>query len=117
MDFTEIITLVLSGTTVGGAVSALFYRRQNKALKNNEVAVSTVEAKRSQMDLVEDYEKKVLELCNSTYEQTKANSLDNQKIIGKVDAIYKEQQQIVEYLDGDYQKFLKSKGYQKEDTE
>ena len=73
MDFTEIITLVLSGTTVGGAVSALFYRRQNKALKNNEVAVSTVEAKRSQMDLVEDYEKKVLELCNSTYEQTKAN--------------------------------------------
>ena len=37
MDWTEIIMAVLSGTTVGGVVEAIRYRRQNKSLKENEV--------------------------------------------------------------------------------
>ena len=33
MELTEILMMLLSGTTVGGIASAIVYRRQNKKLK------------------------------------------------------------------------------------
>ena len=39
MDWTAIILALLSGTTVGGVVEAFRYRRENRRLKENEVAL------------------------------------------------------------------------------
>ena len=110
MDLYNILTIILSGTTVGGIASAIVYRRQNKKLKENEVTLSTVEAQREQMNLGEDYIKKVMELSELNYQNTLKNGKDNAVIIEKVDELAAEQKNIVSYLNGDYQEYLKRIG-------
>ena len=111
MDWTEIIMAVLSGTTVGGVVEAIRYRRQNKSLKENEVKKDDVETQREQINLADEYLKKVLELSEQNYHAVVSNGRDNKEIIEKIDAVAKEQKHIIQYLNGDYQAFLEKNGF------
>lgn len=105
----EIVTLLLGGTSVAGVVTSVRYMKQNKRLKNNEVKASDVETQKAQMDLGEEYLKKVMEISEMNYQQSLKNGKDNADIIAKVDRIYTEQKSIVEYLNGDYQAYLQRK--------
>lgn len=111
MDLTEILMAVLSGTTVGGIVEAIRYRRQNKSLKENEVKKDDVETQREQINLAEEYMKKVMELSEMNYQQALKNGTDNENIIKKIDAVAEEQKHIITYLNGDYQAFLEKNGF------
>ena len=111
MDWTEIIMAVLSGTTVGGVVEAIRYRRQNKSLKENEVKKDDVETQREQINLADEYLKKVLELSEQNYHAVVSNGRDNKEIIEKIDAVAVEQKHIIQYLNGDYQDFLERNGF------
>ena len=111
MDWTEIIMAVLSGTTVGGVVEAIRYRRQNKSLKENEVKKDDVETQREQINLADEYLKKVLELSEQNYHAVVSNGRDNKEIIEKIDAVAVEQKHIIQYLNGDYQAFLEKNGF------
>ena len=102
---------VLSGTTVGGVVEAIRYRRQNKSLKENEVKKDDVETKREQINLADEYLKKVLELSEQNYHAVVSNGRDNKEIIEKIDAVAVEQKHIIQYLNGDYQAFLEKNGF------
>lgn len=110
MDISTILTFVFGSTSLVGLVASLIYRKQNRQLKNNEVKASNVETQKAQMDLGEEYLKKVMEISEMNYQQSLKNGKDNADIIAKVDRIYTEQKSIVEYLNGDYQEYLKRKG-------
>ena len=114
MDWTQIIMMILGGTTVGGTISALVYRKQNKRLKNNEVKTSDVATQKAQMDLGEEYLKKVMELSEMNYQQSLKNGKDNAEIIEEVMKVKENVNSIVSYLNGDYQKYLSRKA---KDTE
>ena len=111
LDFTQVLLAVLSGTTIGGVVEAIRYRRQNKKLKNNEVKKDDVETQREQINLAEEYMKKVMELSEMNYQQALKNGTDNENIIKKIDAVAEEQKHIIQYLNGDYQNFLERNGF------
>ena len=113
MELTEILTLVFGGTSLIGIVSAIVYRRQNKKLKENEVKKDDVETQREQINLAEEYMKKVMELSEMNYEQAKKNGTDNEEILKKIDAVAEEQKHIIMYLNGDYQEFLERNGFKK----
>lgn len=111
MELTEILTLVFGGTSLIGIISAIVYRRQNKKLKENEVKKDDVETQREQINLAEEYMKKVMELSEMNYEQAKKNGTDNEEILKKIDAVAEEQKHIIMYLNGDYQEFLERNGF------
>ena len=111
MDWTQILMLVLSGTTIGGVTSAIAYRRQNKKLKENEVKKDDVATQQEQMNLADDYLAKVMKLSEMNYQQALKNGTDNEAIMEKIDAVAEEQKHIVAYLNGDYQAFLEKNGF------
>lgn len=111
IDFTQVLLAVLSGTTIGGVVEAIRYRRQNKKLKNNEVKKDDVETQREQINLADEYLKKVMELSEMNYQQALKNGTDNENIIKKIDSVAEEQKHIIQYLNGDYQAFLERNGF------
>ena len=102
---------VLGGTTLGGIVEAIRYRRQNRSLKENEVKKDDVETQRGQINLAEEYMKKVMELSEMNYQQALKNGSDNESIIKKVDEIATMQGHIVTYLNGEFDEYLKRKGF------
>ena len=117
MEWMEIATLLLGGTSVAGVVTSIRYYKQNKHLKDNEVkandaevAKAQIDTQREQMNLGEDYLKKVMELSEMNYQQSLKNGKDNAEIIDKVERIEQRTNSIVEYLNGDYQDYLKRKG-------
>ena len=101
----------MGGTTIGSVFAAVFYWRQNKQLKVNEVKKDDVATQREQINLADEYFQKVMELSEKNYQQAMKNGVDNENIIKKIDAVAEEQRSIVSYLNGDYQEFLHKRGF------
>ena len=95
IDWTTIAITLLSGTSLAGIVGFFIYRKENKELKKNEVKTSSVETQRKQIDLAEEYMKKVMEMSEMNYQATLKNGTDNANIIKKIDAIVAEQARLV----------------------
>ena len=106
---TEIMMALLGGTSAIGIVQAIRYRKQNKALKENEVKLSDVDTQRQQIDLADEYLKKVMELSEKNYQATLKNGDDNGEIIREVKEVKTTVGDIVGYLNGDFQEYLKKK--------
>lgn len=113
LDLTQILLGLLGTTSFGGIYAAVQYRKQNKKLKENEVKKDDVETQREQINLADEYMKKVMELSERNYEQAKKNGIDNENILKKIDAVATEQtrladeqRSIVSYLNGGYQAYL-----------
>ena len=106
---TEIMMALLGGTSVLGIVQAVRYRKQNKALKENEVKLSDVDTQRQQIDLADESLKKVMELSEKNYQATLKNGDDNGEIIREVKEVKTTVGDIVGYLNGDFQEYLKKK--------
>lgn len=108
-NLTEIMMAILGGTSVLGIVQAIRYRKQTKKLKENEVKVSDVDTQRQQIDLADEYLKKVMELSEKNYQATLKNGDDNGEIIREVKEVKTTVGDIVGYLNGDFQDYLKKK--------
>ena len=109
MELTEILNIVFGGTSVVAVLAWLYFRKENKRLKQNEVKVSDVDTQRQQMDLGEDYLKKVMELSELNYQATLKNGTDNTEIIEEVKKIGRKVEDIEGYLNGDFKKYLAEK--------
>lgn len=121
MDWNAIILALLSTTTVGGLVGMIIYRKQNKKLKENEVKMSDANTQTEQINLGElfmqkaaDMFKQMQDMQEQTYMATLQNGKDNTDIITEVRevkeqvrCIASEQKNIVTYLNGNYQEWLK----------
>lgn len=114
MELSEILNIIFGGTSVMAIIAWLYFRKENKALKKNEVKVSDVDTQKQQIDLAELYKDKVLELIGQVSEKQDSGNANQQKILDKLDTIDErvDKQEarlsdIVTYLNGDFQDFLK----------
>lgn len=73
MDWTQLIIALLSGGFVASAVEMFRYRKQNKQLKDNEAAQSTVETQEKEINLANLYKQEMLKL----FEEMKRNQTEN----------------------------------------
>jgi hypothetical protein len=113
MEISEILNIVFGGTSVVAIIGWLVYRKQNKRLKDNEVKASDVDTQKQQIELVELYKDKVLELIGQVSEKQDSGNSNQQKILDKLDTIDErvDKQEarlsdIVTYLNGEFQEFL-----------
>lgn len=134
LDINAIIMMLLSGTTVGGIVSAIWYRKQNKTIKQSEATQASVEAQKAQIELGELFTQKAAEMFKQMQElqeqtllATKKNGIDNESIIKELEAVKAEQKRqaeelkrladeqshIVQFVNGEYQDFLAKNGFKK----
>ena len=116
MDWNAIIMMLLGGTTVGGVISAIWYRKQNKTIKNSEATQADVEAQKSQIDLANKYRDEMLNMVQMVKEANEKNFTNQDEIIrmlgkldnriGKLETNYG---YVQEYLNGGYHNFLAEK--------
>ncbi len=120
MDWTALIIALLSGTTLGGIVEAIRYRRENKRIKQaetakveNEVKDNETDTQMKQMDMADKYFHGMLEMLEQVKSTTEKSSNNQESIIAKIDDVNKRLitvegtlSNIVTYLNGDYQLYL-----------
>lgn len=106
MDWTALIVALLSGTTVGGVVEAIRYRRENRKLKENEVAVSTVDAQKQEIELADLYKDKVLTMLDQVAAKQDSGNDNQRRILDKLDRMEDRVAGIEEYLNGPYHQWL-----------
>lgn len=101
---TIILGILLGGETLA-FISFFIYLKLNKREKTTQVEAQETQTMTEQLDLVDRYRQKVLELEKERDEYWKSNYEDMHWIKDTLS-------HIVQYLNGNYQDFLKSKGYQ-----
>lgn len=106
MEWTEILNIILGGTSVVAIVGFVVYRKQNKRLKDNEVKASDVDTQRQQIELAELYKDKVLELIGQVSEKQDTGNENQKRILDKLDRVEDKVGDIETYLNGPYHQWL-----------
>lgn len=120
MDWTALIIALLSGTTLGGIVEAIRYRRENKRIKQaetakveNEVKDNETDTQMKQMDMADKYFEGMLKMLEQVKNSTEDGNVNQKKMMDDLSDIKKRigvleesTSNIVTYLNGDYQNWL-----------
>lgn len=109
MEWTEILNIILGGTSIVAIVGFIVYRKQNKRLKDNEVKASDVDTQRQQIELAELYKDKVLELIGQVSEKQDTGNENQNRILEKLDRLEDKVVDIETYLNGPYHQWLADK--------
>ena len=114
MDLSIILNIIFGGTSIVSIIGFFIYRKQNKKLKENEVKVSTVDAQRQEIELADLYKDKVLAMLEQMDGSQKEGTVNQQRILKKLDTlddrtdkIESRMGDVVAYLNGDFQAYLK----------
>lgn len=102
MEISEILNIVFGGTSVVAVIAWLYFRKENKALKKNEVKVSDTEAQEKQMNLAESYLEKVLAL-------TEKGNANQDEMIRRLDTLDGRIDNIEAYLNGEFKDWKKTR--------
>ena len=122
MDWTALIVALLGGTSLAGIVEAIKYRRENKRLKEaetakaeNEVKDNETDTQMKQMDMADKYFDGMLKMLEQVKHSTDYGNVNQEKMITKLDNITNRvivvengMNNIVTYLNGDYQNWLET---------
>lgn len=132
MDWTALVVALLGGTSLAGIIEAIKYRRENKRLKEaetakaeNEVKDNETDTQMKQMDMADKYFDGMLKMLEQVKNSTDNGNVNQEKMITKLDNITNRvivvengMNNIVAYLNGDYQNWLETQirngGNQKE---
>lgn len=116
MDWNAIIMMLLGGTTVGGIVSSIWYRKQNKTIKQSEATQADVEAQKAQIDLANKYRDEMLAMVNMVKEANEKNFINQDQILKKLDRLDERVEglevnygNLEEWANGGYHQFLAEK--------
>lgn len=116
MDWNAIIMMLLGGTTVGGVVSAIWYRKQNKTIKESEATQADVEAQKAEIDLANKYRDEMLNMMNVVKEANEKNFTNQDEIIKSLRRLDERMEQmeikvgdIESYLNGPYHQYIADK--------
>lgn len=109
MDWTTIIVALLSGTTVGGIVEAIRYRRQNATIKESEATQSNVEAQKSEIDLANKYRDEMLNMVQMVKDANEKNFTNQDEIIRSLTRLETKVGDIESYLNGPYHQYIAEK--------
>lgn len=122
MDWTALIVALLGGTSLAGIIEAIKYRRENKRLKEaetakaeNEVKDNETDTQMKQMDMADKYFDGMLKMLEQVKNSTDNGNVNQEKMISKLDNITNRvivvengMNNIVTYLNGDYQNWLET---------
>lgn len=96
MDLEPIISGLLSGTTLIGIAGMIMYYRENKKLKQNEVALkqnevsqASVETQKAEIDLGNLYKEEMVKVINLLKENQLENVGNQKTIIERLDGLEK----------------------------
>ena len=120
MEWTALVIALLSGTTLGGIVEAIRYRRENKRIKQaetakaeNEVKDNETDTQMKQMDMADKYFEGMLKMLEQVKNSTEDGNVNQKKMMDDLSDIKKRigvleesTSNIVTYLNGDYQNWL-----------
>lgn len=109
MDWNAIIMMLLGGTTVGGVSSAIWYRKQNKTIKNSEATQADVEAQKSQIDLANKYRDEMLNMVQMVKDANEKNFTNQDEIIRSLTRLETKVGDIESYLNGPYHQYIAEK--------
>lgn len=114
MDLSIILNIIFGGTSIISIIGFFIYRKQNKELKNNEVKKDDAETQEKQMNLAELYKDKVLDLIEQVSKKQDSGNHNQTRILQKLDTLDSRTDgietrlgDVVTYLNGDFQEFLK----------
>lgn len=102
MNWLEIVTILLGGTSVVSVVQLILTSKENKQLKQNEVKQSDISEQKERIDLGVIFINKVKEI----YDKLDMNQND---LLTKLDGIESTVSDIVTYLDGDFHNWQKNR--------
>lgn len=109
MDWNAIIMMLLGGTTVGGVISAIWYRKQNKTIKNSEATQADVEAQKSQIDLANKYRDEMLNMVEMVKDANEKNFTNQDEIMRSLTRLETKVGDIESYLNGPYHQYIAEK--------
>lgn len=116
MDWNAIIMMLLGGTTVGGVVSAIWYRKQNKTIKESEATQADVEAQKAEIDLANKYRDEMLNMVQMVKDANEKNFTNQDEIIKGLRRLDERMEQmeikvgdIESYLNGPYHQYIAEK--------
>jgi hypothetical protein len=87
MDWTIILNWILGGTSLAGIVGFFVYRKENKKLKENEVAAASVETQSKEIDLGKKYIEESVNVVKGIKSLLEANNADTAAISAKMDGV------------------------------
>lgn len=106
MELTEILNIVFGSTSVVAVAAWFYFRKENKRLKQNEVKVSDVDTQRQQIELVELYKDKVLQLLDQVSEKQDTGNANQVRMLEKLSALDSRMDDVERYLNGPYHEWL-----------
>lgn len=109
MDWNAIIMMLLGGTTVGGVVSAIWYRKQNKTIKESEATQADVEAQKAEIDLANKYRDEMLNMVEMVKAANEKNFTNQDEIIRSLTRLETKVGDIESYLNGPYHQYIAEK--------
>lgn len=109
MDWNAIIMMLLGGTTVGGVVSAIWYRKQNKTIKESEATQADVEAQKAEIDLANKYRDEMLNMVQMVKDANEKNFTNQDEIIRSLTRLETKVGDIENYLNGPYHQYIAEK--------
>ena len=84
----------------------IFYAKENKKLKQNEVKKDDVETQKQQIDLVVYFKDQVLNVLEDVRKAQHAGNDNQDRILLKLDKLEDTVSNVVEYLDGPFEEYL-----------
>lgn len=124
MELTEILNIVLGGTSVAAIVTAIIYRKQNKTIKQSEADQANVEAQKAQIELADLYRDKMLEMMDLLNTKQDKGNLNQEKMITmlgnldtRVDNLEVRMDNVEGFLDGELVAWIAEQNKQKEKEE
>ena len=101
MNWTSVIDLLFGGVGVGGLITAIYYRKANKAIKEEEAKKAAsetkqsesaaeqadIETQRQEIELADLYKHKVLDMMELLNAKQDKGNLNQDKILDKLNTI------------------------------
>ena len=109
MEISEILNLILGGTSLLGLVGFIIYRKENRKLKQNEVKKDDAATQREQIELAELYKDKMLEMMEQMSAKQDTGNENQSRILDKLDRLEDKVEGIETYLNGPYHAWLAKK--------
>ena len=120
IDWTAIIIAILSGTTLGGVVEAIRYRRENKRQKEAETEKIEKEVKdyetdiqMKEMTMADKYFKGMMEMLEQVKTSQASGNVNQETMLKKLtnlddrmDTVVVKVSDFERYLNGDYKNWL-----------
>lgn len=108
--------MLLGGTTVGGVISAIWYRKQNMTIKESEAKQADVEAQKAEIDLANKYRDEMLNMVQIVKDANEKNFTNQDEIIKSLRRLDERMENveikvsdIESYLNGPYHQYIAEK--------